>query len=643
MTWRAFILGILAAAGIALLEPYVGHAKGWGGFSATSFPGGAVLVLVVLTVGANVLLKLVRRGLELSRAELMLIWCMLIVAATFPGDGIARFWFSFTAAGPYMARRADLAWEDEGSLSLAPEGLVLSKNPRSFAAKRYFEGTNEWGRVPWRYWMRPLAHWTAFFIVLYLVVFFMMAVLRRQWVDSERLMFPLARVPLEFTEEAPGGSLLPGLFREKGFVLGLILAMAFRLFRALPLFFGAESTIPLALPMRDIFLETPLQPMDFDNIELWPSAVGFAYLVPADVSLSVWFFYFVARLELQATTWLGVPQYGGTYGRLMSWQQAGAYIAFTAAMLVVARRHLWTVVRKGLGLARGLDDSEEPVGYVVAFWGLLLSLAGCMAWYWYHTRSLLGPALMLGMILCWYLVYARMVAQAGLYVGRTIWRLLEFTHGITGGRVINAPTAVVGTMQDTLLVTGGTAFLAPMAINAFRIAEVFQKRRRRLLVPVLMIAFLVALVCGTYTALNTANDMGAANMADPWAQQDEPRWRFDVADRVIKQPTVSAEGYPVPLLIGVIAMGFLSVMRARFYWWPVHPIGLLTCSSWHAHRLWLPFLLGWLTKMGIMKIWGGRRLRDARFFFIALIIVEAFVGGVSTIVRTLSKGAVPGF
>jgi hypothetical protein len=90
-------------------------------------------------------------------------------------------------------------------------------------------------------------------------------------------------------------------------------------------------------------------------------------------------------------------------------------------------------------------------------------------------------------------------------------------------------------------------------------------------------------------------------------------------------------------------MTFLMFMRARFYWWPVHSIGLLSCSSWHANRLWLPFLLGWLTKMGIMKMGSGRLLRDARFFFIALIVVEAFVGGVSTVVRTLTKGAVPDF
>jgi len=92
-------------------------------------------------------------------------------------------------------------------------------------------------------------------------------------------------------------------------------------------------------------------------------------------------------------------------------------------------------------------------------------------------------------------------------------------------------------MQDTLLVTAGTAFLAPMAIDSFGISEVFDVRRRRLPVPALRVALIVAMACGTYSSLKTAYQVGAANFSDPWAQKDEPTWRFDVARRIIKQPT----------------------------------------------------------------------------------------------------------
>ncbi len=637
MTWRAFIIGLLFAAGIALLEPWVSWAKGWGGFSGNAFPAGAMMVLVVLTLGLNVILKLARRGWELSQAELMLVYCMLIVAATFPGDGLARFWFSFTAAPPYLAERPDVYWEEDGALTYAPEALVLSKRPGDVAARRYFEGRSP--GVPWSRWARPLAHWAVFFVLLYLAVFFLFAILRRQWAESERLMFPLARVPLEFTEEAAGRGLLPRLFSEKGFMAGLIFSLGFRLFRALPLFFGADSGISISIPFHDMFLGTPLEPMGFANVDLWYSAVGFAYLVPADVSLSIWFFYFFARAELQTAHWLG---YGHLGGALMAWQQAGAYIAFTVGVLFMARRHLWAVAGKALGLKR-MDDAREPVPYRFAFYGLVLSVAGCLAWYVYHGMRLSTAVLVFAMIMCWYMVYARVVAQAGLYVARTTWRMPEFVHGITGGRLMGPQGAVIAALQDPLLVTGGTCYLAPIAANAFRIAEVFRERWRRLLVPALMAAFLVSMACGTWTSLRTAYSMGGANYSDWWGQTAEVRWRLDAAQAVIKQPSQSAEGRPGFLLMGLAGMGVMMFMRARFYWWPVHAIGLLSCASWHANRLWLPFLLGWTIKVGIMKFSGGRLLRDARYFFIALIAVEAFVGGVSTLVRTISGGTVAGF
>jgi hypothetical protein len=44
-----------------------------------------------------------------------------------------------------------------------------------------------------------------------------------------------------------------------------------------------------------------------------------------------------------------------------------------------------------------------------------------------------------------------------------------------------------------------------------------------------------------------------------------------------------------------------------------------------------------------MKLAGGQMLRSARYFFIALIIVETFVSGVSALVSTVTHGAVPGF
>ena len=85
------------------------------------------------------------------------------------------------------------------------------------------------------------------------------------------------------------------------------------------------------------------------------------------------------------------------------------------------------------------------------------------------------------------------------------------------------------------------------------------------------------------------------------------------------------------------------LMRAAFYWWPIHPIGLLAIANWSAERMWLPFLLGWLTQVLLMRSAGGKMMRRAHFFFIVLILAESSMDVVATIVRACSGGAMAGF
>ena len=640
MTLRAFIIGLVAVVAVSLFEPYASFMRGYGYLTLGCFPSGAVVVLVVLTLGVNVAIKCLRRRWALRQAELMLVWCMLIVCSAIPCNGIGRYWYSLIAGPPYLAQRIDVHWEEGDALTQAPPELVLSNDPLSVAARQYYEGAPG-GRVPWSIWLRPLVTWTVFLLMMYLAVFFMCGVLRRQWVDLEHLMFPLARVPLDFTEgEGASDGVLPQLLRNRAFVFGLAVAGGFRFMRALPLLFGAEGGMSLTIPFKDVLQDTPLSYTYFENVPFWPWAMGFAFLVPADVSLSVWFFYLFSRAELQAAHWLALPDAAGTWSPLMTWQQAGAHIAFSLGTLYLARRHLLAVLRKALGRGEGLDDAAEPVPYRLAFWGFLAAFGGCVGWcWWLGMRPFVALAIML-LLFCAFLVYARVVAQGGLYVSRTIWAAPALLHGITGA--MGGAGAVVGHMQASLLQTGANTMLAPLAMDAFRISAIF-KKGRRLLLPVLMLTLVVSIACTSYTVLTVAYRSGAVNFAGQWGQMDVPKTTFDRAHRTITAPSQEAVAHYGPLALGMCATAFLMFMRGRYYWWPVHPIGLLACSGWHPHRLWVPFLFGWATKVGIMKLAGGRMLRQGRYFFIAVIIVEFFTNGLSAIVRSVTGGAVPSF
>jgi hypothetical protein len=42
--------------------------------------------------------------------------------------------------------------------------------------------------VPWEVWLLPLLYWLLFALALFLVMVCMMVILRRQWVENEKLL-----------------------------------------------------------------------------------------------------------------------------------------------------------------------------------------------------------------------------------------------------------------------------------------------------------------------------------------------------------------------------------------------------------------------------------------------------------------------
>lgn len=57
---------------------------------------------------------------------------------------------------------------------------------------------------------------------------------------------------------------------------------------------------------------------------------------------------------------------------------------------------------------------------------------------------------------------------------------------------------------------------------------------------------------------------------------------------------------------GLLAVG-LSLLRARSWWWPLHPVGFLAAQSWGMHWYYGPFFIGWAAKALVTR-YGGLRV-----------------------------------
>ena len=641
MTWRAFIIGLLAVIGVALVDPFVSFNKNYGWNTQGHLPIAAVFLLVVVTVGLNFLIRLIRRRSALKRPELMLIWCMLLVGCVFPSN-LMRFWPPVLVAPAYLAPRADVAWT-ETAMEYAPDGLLLTKNSRSPAVQQFYEGWPRGeGRIPWMRWVKPMSRWAVFMAFFFGATFLMCAMLRRQWVDRERLQFPLARVPLDFTEGSGEGGWLPNLFSNRAFIIGLTVAVVFRLLRSLPLFVGADAPWRMVIPLADVFQNTPLQQLQFVNLSPNWIAMGLAYLVPADVSLSVWFFYLVGRFELLTAAWMGSPlQYGGSGSELMRWHRFGAYVAFTVGAVYMARRHLWSVVKKACGVGRTAEDADEPVAYPVAFWGFVACLIGAVLWFFYYGMSLRAAVPFLMLLMITQFVHARVVAQSGLYRTGPLPAGPTMLHSLGLGRLFGYKGVVLANMQYTVMIGGNNSMLGPAAIHAFRISEVFGRRKRWLL-PALAVAVVASITAASYTCIRQGYVSRALTYSNVWSVINNPSNAFQSAHMIIKYPGQTAPLRAFPLGLGAVITAVVMFMRARFYWWPVHPIGLLAFAGYGVDRMWFAFLLGWLVKATLLKFGSGRLLRFGRFFFIGFIIGEFFLLGAWSLVSFLTGGALPG-
>jgi hypothetical protein len=288
--WHRVVgLGILFAVAVNL---WVLHSELRTGASNIAGGNPPVPVLLALT-----LLLPLRRWLKFSDAELLAFYifaCFALLPTTF--GGVRSFFPSLTTPLYYATpdNRLKEFWV------LLPDWWV----PKDSAIiKGFFEGME--GRIPWDEWLPPLLRWTVFFVGLWAISYGLAWLLAPQWLVTERLNFPLAQLPLQMVRGVEGRNFFASKLVWFGIFLGAMptaIMALFSLFREVRRFWDLAPY----LTDRPFNALRPL--MIFPLVE----GVGFGYLVPQEVLLSVWFFYFV--LKLIALVGVGVFGVGNSDG-----------------------------------------------------------------------------------------------------------------------------------------------------------------------------------------------------------------------------------------------------------------------------------------------------------------------------------------
>jgi len=709
---RSILLGAIMCLMIGILGPawtfYLNSSTLFLDYSV----GGAMFLLFLLVLVVNGVLGRVWRKVAFKSGEMVVVTVMMLVAGAITTMGLTGYLVPNMTA-PYYLATPENEWEQklwpalpEWTIPLDPAEPGTPTNERTTTIMEFYYGVadksailpQEWwkagglkktaqnfGRItasmPWKPWVKPLAFWGIVLMALYGCMISVMTIMRKQWVEHERLTFPIAQVPQELcaTAASPWGR--TSVFRNPLFWAG----------------FGVPFVIGTLNALHRFYPGTPMIPTHGFIASVGPiwlhfyfscAVLGFTFLIPNEVAFSVWFLTIVSfivrsvlkKYDLDMNANLGL--YGAADYPIMAYQGMGAMLVFTLGSLYFARQHLekvllcafgpnrtrglvyslasviWCVVAFALarlmldplmaaliamlpwGLltlllsriesvsaartpgAQQTYDENEPSSYRTALVTLVVGAVIMVAWlYKAGLHPLYGCVFVSAALLIFYGV-TRVVAQCGVAV--TICPMIAPAFMVTAFGGANIAARGIGALtQSWSWASDIRTTVMGSAAHAMYLAR---KKARGLLVP-LFLASAITFVVATLATIWLGYRFGAANMST-WFFLDGPPYTFDWGLREVaaaQQPDVAAFSW---MAVGAAIMAALIVAHRALYWWPIHPVGFLICSVFWSDILWFTIFLAWLTKLIIVKMGGNRLLRKARWFFLGMILGQFSVAGV---------------
>ncbi len=182
------------------------------------------------------------------------------------------------------------------------------------------------------------------------------------------------------------------------------------------------------------------------------------------------------------------------------------------------------------------------------------------------------------------------------------------------------------------------------ALTSFKIADAAGVRLRRF-TNLLLGGFAVALVVGILVTLTGTYRLGFLAMTGGTGNNlvaDVLRvYGHDVYNNIALNYDVdpSPEGV-FHIGVGAVVCLLLGMLRLRFLWWPLHPVGYILSNSVPLAYGLFPFFIAWIVKFLVMRYGGLRLYRTTLPFATGLIVGDILNTTLWNIVALITKGHV---
>jgi len=615
VTLRALVVGAILCAILTAGEPYGVLVVHGSPLCADFSTGGAIFLFFVLIFAINGLLRWLGPRAGLSTGELLTVYVMLVLASAIPSWGYTMNMMGLVGGIRYYASP-----ENRWSEMILPHIKSWVTPTDDMALRHFFQGLPQGEALPWRAWVMPLFWWGTFILAAYLVMICVVSILRRQWVEHERLTYPLAQLPLEMaTTESPRAA-WPTLFRSKMMWTGFAIPALVFTYQGIQKY---EPTLPpLELGTWLAIIPGILYASFYFRFEV----IGLSYLVNTDVLLSLWVFawYFMiekAALQMMGYTIGATELYSDPGTPTEAYQAFGAVAAYVVIGLWVARKHLRGVFRRAFFNAPDVDDSRELLSYRAALIGLVVGLVYLVAWMTRSGMQMGHACLFIVGALIAFLGLTKIICEAGLAYARTPVTPSALTHSVLGPAGLG-PASVVN-LGMALCWSGDTrTIVMTSAATGAKLGDSGGIQPRRLF-GAMLLALVVGLVSSMAAVLLIGYAHGGMNLGGWQFVGMTPAtggWmteHMDIAEGTLGGMNTGKMSF---LALGAALMTVLMICRYRFPWWPIHPAGLAIGLTHPTFHVWFSIFVAWLIKVLVLKFGGISLYRSTRPFFLGMIL-----------------------
>ena len=606
---RALIVGSAMCALIAFWGPYNSLVVRGSYLTIDFTTAAAIFLLFVTALLVNSVLRRFLPTLSLSSGELSITYLMSAIACSICTMGLTLYLIPILPAAQYLASDEN-EWAQD-LLPHIPHWLVPQGDD---AIRRFYEGISKGESIPWMVWIKPLLAWMPILLGLYMVMLALAVLFRKQWIEHERLAYPLAQLPLVMGSQDSGRA-LNSFFRNPVMWLGFAIPFLVTSMNGLHAYhhFIPQVVLGSSIPI--------IPDMPSLSVNLSFPMMGFAYLTHQEVALSIWLFYLAGYVLTGYFTMIGLTRtldldiYAQSDGGpIMAFVQFGALMALVGYTVWTARQHLrqsWSSALRPSEADSG-DFSMRSV-YLQLIIGLVLMTgwliaAGVPIWA-ALTFVLVAMATFLGI--------TRILCESGLAATRAQLITPTVVRSVFGTTLMGAPGVIGVLSYGQVWMSDVRTFVMAAAANGLKLTESVQ--RKWIVLIAMVLAVVLGLGVSIWSTLYYAYQTGANN-ANNWFFINGPRYTFDFAAHYLREPAGPDFAGMVLMVVGGIVMLGLYWIRAHVLAFPVHPMGLAVSQMMLTRHMWFSVFLVWLWKALMIRYGGPRLLQRVRPFFLGLIL-----------------------